>query len=247
MISAPEIRVTGFSSDDLRQSMDDEPMDPTARKRREVGSDLGLSTLAAHLYRGEMERAVTWRQRLDSTTNFAVTIMGAILAYAFAGQGAGHTTVLVAMIVGVTFLLIEANRYRKYDIWRSRVRSLQENLFANALDPTAGVEQDDWRKQLSEDYRRPAEKMSYVHAVAHRLRRVYLPILIGLLAIWLFHLSAYGDAGSWVADAAIQNVPGYLVLGVVGLSYAGTIALALIPHLNEEPGDGNLGDLEARR
>lgn len=227
--------------------MDDERADPTARDQREAGSDIGLHTLAAHLYRGEVDRAVSWRQRLDSTTNFAVTIIGAILAYAFAGKGAGHSTVLVAMMVGVTFLLIEANRYRKYDIWRSRVRVMQENLFANALDPTAGVEQDDWRKQLSEDYRRPTEKMPYWHTVAHRLRRVYLPLLLGLLAIWLFHLAAYGKSGKWVADAAIQGVPGYLVVGVVALSYAGLIALAFVPDLKEEQGPSDLGDFEARR
>lgn len=96
--------------------MSDESRDPTSREQREVGSEIGLESIAAHLYRGEMDRAVSWRQRLDSTTNFAMTIMGAILAYAFAGQGAGHTTILVGMMIGVTFLLIEANRYRIYDI-----------------------------------------------------------------------------------------------------------------------------------
>ncbi|MFC7007189.1 DUF2270 domain-containing protein [Halalkalicoccus salilacus] len=46
---------------------------------------------------------------------------------------------MVAMLVGVVFLLIESKRFRDYDIWRSRVRVLQENLFANALDPSRGV------------------------------------------------------------------------------------------------------------
>lgn len=78
----------------------DERPDPTAREQRELGNEMGLSSLAAHLYRGEMERVVMWRERLDSTTNFAVTVIGAVIAYAFAGQGAGHTVVLVAMLIG---------------------------------------------------------------------------------------------------------------------------------------------------
>lgn len=39
------------------------------------------------------------------------------------------------MLVGVVFLLIESKRVRDYDIWRSRVRVLQENLFATASIP----------------------------------------------------------------------------------------------------------------
>jgi len=212
-----------------------------------VGSEIGLESIIAHLYRGEVDRAVSWRQRLDSTTNFAMTIMGAILAYAFAGQGAGHTTVLIAMVVGLTFLLIEANRYQQYDIWRSRVRSMQENVFADALDPSGGTEQTDWRAQLSRDYRNPAEKMPFLHAVAHRLRRVYLPVLVGLLAIWLFHLLVYGDTGSPVDNAAIEGVPGAVVIAAVGLSYLGIIAVAFQPNLKTESEGDRLAELDARR
>ncbi len=212
-----------------------------------VGSEIGLEPIIAHLYRGEVDRAVSWRQRLDSTTNFAMTIMGAILAYAFAGQGGGHMTILIAMLVGLTFLLIEANRYRIYDIWRSRVRSMQENVFADALDPSGGTEQTDWREQLSRDYRNPAHKMPFRHAVAHRLRRVYLPVLLGLLVIWLFHISVYGEAGSPVDNAAIEAVPGVVVIAAVGLSYLGIVAVAFLPDLKEESEGDSLADLDARR
>jgi len=226
--------------------MVDENTDPTDRERQ-IGSEIGLEPLIAHLYRGEMDRTTSWRQRLDSTTNFAMTIMGAILAYAFAGQGAGQTTILVAMVVGLMFLLVEANRFRKYDIWRSRVRSMQENVFADALDPHSGVEQVDWRQQLSRDYRRPAQKMPFHHAVAHRLRRVYLPVLLGLLVIWLFHISVYGESGSPVDNAAIESVPGAIVLAAVGLSSLAVLAVAFLPDLKEESEGDSLGELDARR
>lgn len=140
--------------------------DPERREEREIGREMvdkstGLGSVAAHLYRGEMDRTVNWRGRLDQTTNWAVTVIGGILAYAFSGGGdISHPILIVAMLVGAVFLLIESKRFRDYDIWRSRVRVLQENLFANALDPSRGVEHRDWREQLSADYHDPQEKMS---------------------------------------------------------------------------------------
>lgn len=67
-------------------------LDPGRRKEREIGHEMvdesaGLSSVAAHLYRGEMDRAVNWRGRLDKTTNWAVTVIGGILAYPFSDGG----------------------------------------------------------------------------------------------------------------------------------------------------------------
>lgn len=232
-------------SDDQPQSADE--TDPSLQQFREIGSEMGLNSLVAHLYRGEMDRVSTWRQRLDKTTNFAVTVMGAIIAYAFAGKGAGHMAIIAGMIIGLAFLFIESHRFRQYDIWRSRVRTLQENLFANALDPSAGVEHRDWRKQLSKDYRKPTQKMSFRTAVAHRLRRVYLPLLIGLFAVWVFHLAAYGTADGVIASAAIENVPGHIVMAIVIGGYALLIALALLTDIKTETGPEDHGDIDAWR
>jgi uncharacterized membrane protein len=228
----------------------DQEFDPESREEREIGRQMvdkntGLGSVAAHLYRGEVERAVNWRSRLDSTTNWAVTIIAGILAYAFSSGDVSHSILLVAMLIGVVFLFIETRRFRRYDIWRSRVRSMQENLFANALDPSAGVEQRDWRRQLSEDYRRPEKKMSFRAAVSHRLRRVYLPLLTGLVLVWLFLLS--GDGGSLVAAAATEHTPGWLVIAVVLGGYVGLFVVAVWPNLTgtaETDPDVDHGDLK---
>lgn len=137
--------------------------DPEEPEKKEIGREMvdqstGLGSVAAHLYRGEMERTVGWRDRLDTTTNWAVTVMSAIVAYAFSGE-VSHAVILAGLFMGTVFLFIEARRFRDYDIWRSRVRSLQENLFANALDPSQGVEHDAWRAQLSRDYRDPEPRL----------------------------------------------------------------------------------------
>ncbi len=216
---------------------DDAEFDPENPQAREIGQDMadqdsGLSSIAAHLYRGEVDRAVTWRGRLDSTTNWAVTLIAGILAYAFSSTDISHTILLVAMLIGTVFLIIEAQRFRRYDVWRSRVRTLQENLFANALDPTAGVEDRDWRRQLSDDYRTPHATMPLRQALSHRLRRVYLPLLVGLLLVWLFRLS--GESGSIFEAAALADTPGWLVITVVLLGYLCLIVLTVQPDIAVE-------------
>lgn len=223
--------------------------DPEAPEEREIGREMvdqstGLGSVAAHLYRGEVDRATSWRARLDSTTNWAVTIIAGILAYAFSSDGVAHSIILVGMVIALVFLLVEARRFRRYDIWRSRVRSLQENLFANALDPAEGIEQRDWRRQLSEDYRNPGVKMSLRSALAHRLRRVYLPLLVGLLLVWLFRLN--GADEPLLQAASVSNAPGWIVIGVVAVGYVLLFCLALWPDRDvaETRDEVDRGDLD---
>ncbi|NHN48110.1 DUF2270 domain-containing protein [Halostella sp. JP-L12] len=227
----------------------EEEFDPEAREERRIGREMvddssGLGSVVAHLYRGEMDRAVNWRGRLDSTTNWAVTIISAILAYAFSSSDVAHSIILVGMVIGVVFLLIEARRFQRYDIWRSRVRSMQENLFAEALDPSRDVEQRDWRRQLSEDFRNPKPRMSLPSALAHRLRRVYLPLLCGLLLVWLFRLG--GEEAPIVEAATVSGTAGWVVFGVVIAGYVCLFALAFWPNVaaTSETAEGtDRGDL----
>ena len=119
----------------------DDDFDPTSPDRREIGREIvdensGLGSAIAHLYRGEMDRMTTWRQRLDQTTYWAVTLMAAILTWTFSNRNTPHYILIIGMIAVGVFLQIEAHRYRGYDVWRLRVRILQENLFSYALDPS---------------------------------------------------------------------------------------------------------------
>lgn len=197
---------------------------------REMLAEDGVVSVVAHLYRGEVDRTVNWRSRLDSTTNWAVTIIAAILAYAFSGQDVAHSIILVAMVVGLTFLVVETRRFQRYDIWRSRVRSMQENVFATVLEPDAGPEHKDWRRTLSEDYRHPDQQIPFATALAHRLRRVYLPLLGGLLIVWLFRLS--GESESFTQAASVSGLSGRIIVGGVVGVYASLVVLALWPSMS---------------
>lgn len=228
----------------------DPEFDPEASEEREIGREMvdqstGLGSVAAHLYRGEMERTVEWRSRLDTTTNWAVTVMSAIVAYAFSGE-VSHAVILAGIMMGTVFLFIEARRFRDYDVWRSRVRVLQENLFANALDPSQGIEHDAWRETLSRDYREPSRNISYRGAYSHRLRRVYLPLLGAMGLAWLFHLWAFNPDEPFPASAALPGIDGTFVAAVVAGYYLVLLVLAIPLSSKErgESGEADHGDLE---
>ena len=42
-----------------------------------------FNTAMIHFYRGEVQRSNTWRNRLDTTTNWAVLTAGATLSFVF--------------------------------------------------------------------------------------------------------------------------------------------------------------------
>ncbi len=126
----------------------------------------------------------TWRQCLDETTTWAVTLMAAILTCAFSSPDNPHYILLTGIVVVTIFLGIGTRRYRDYDVFRSRVRVSQQNLFANALDPSEGIERHDRRVELSRDNQVNTESPVY-EALTNRLRRVYLALLSILLAMGL--------------------------------------------------------------
>lgn len=166
-------------------------------------------------------------RRLDRTTNWAVIVLAAVLTWAFSGEGNPHYLLLIGNLVLATFLTIEARRYRAYDIWRSRVRTLQAAVWAAGLDGSEPTDPE-WRRRLADDYRTPAVKITMEEAVAHRLRRIYLPLLVILNAAWVVRVTAFGGA-RWPRSASIGMLSGVTVTAAVGVALLAAIALAFRP------------------
>jgi uncharacterized membrane protein len=226
-------------------------VDPTDPEYRDVGEglldeEMGPSSAMAHLYRGEIHRMKLWRERLDRTTNWAVIVMAAIITWAFSSPNNPHYILLIGVATLSVFLVIEARRYRGYEIWRTRVRILQENVWAYGLDPSAGVVDPDWRAKLSEDYRTPTLKISAEEAIAHRLRRVYLPLFGVLLAAWLVRITAFSPE-PWVESAAIGMISGPVILVTVGLFYLSAIIIACRPRTWHAKGELRAENLREQR
>lgn len=142
-----------------------------------------------HLYRGEMHRALTWRQRLDTTTNWAVFTTGALISFIFTNKTHETHVVGILGILLVFFMLCyEARRFRFFDVWRNRVRKLEENFYAPLLrrDLTSPIE--NWGFLVAEDLLTPRFKISYLTAMRARLIRNYIPIFLVLFGTWVAKL-----------------------------------------------------------
>ena len=61
-----------------------------------------------HFYRGEVQRSNTWRNRLDTTTNWAVITAGATLSFVFSSNANPHFVIPINSILVAIFLSIIA-------------------------------------------------------------------------------------------------------------------------------------------
>jgi uncharacterized membrane protein len=210
----------------LHQTVVPDPTKPAHIPRKLSASE--MNTALAHFYRGEITRANTWRNRLDTTTNWAVLTSGATLSFAFSSPTNPHFVILINSLLVAFFLFMEARRYRYYEIWSSRVRVLEIGYFARLFAPDAPAPDDSWAAQLSEDLVTPHFTISEWEAVGRRLRRNYLWLFALLAASWnlkvyLHPLPAY-DFNAFIDRARVGVVPGEIVF-MVGIVFNLTVVI----------------------
>lgn len=173
-----------------------------------------FNTAMVHLYRGEVQRSNTWRNRLDTTTNWAVITAGATLSFAFSSAENPHFVIPLNSLLVAFFLFMEARRYRYYEIWASRVRMIETGYFAQMLAPGSAPDTK-WAKNLYDDLLTPHFTISQREAVGRRLRRNYLWIFLLLAASWVLkvylHPQPARDFDDFMARAAVGLVPGRVI------------------------------------
>ncbi|HIE37640.1 MAG TPA: DUF2270 domain-containing protein [Anaerolineales bacterium] len=193
-----------------------------------------FTTAMAHLYRGEVSRANTWRTRLDATTNWAVITVGAALTFAFGSSQNPHFVLLLVLLLVLTFLNIEARRYRYYVLWSYRTRLMETDFFAPMLVPPFRPSPD-WADRLAESLLRPIFPIARWEAVGRRFRRNYVWLITLLLISWGAKLALHPvpapDGATVVERAAIGSLPGGWVMATVGAVYGGLVVLAAIASL----------------
>ncbi|MBI5671076.1 MAG: DUF2270 domain-containing protein [Chloroflexi bacterium] len=193
--------------------------------------DSGDFTAAmVHLYRAEITRANTWRNRLDVTTNWAMISTGAALSFAFSQTEAHHSVILLNLVLVTLFLLIEARRYRYYDLWSSRIRLMETNFFAALLEPPFKPSPE-WARSLTQSLLHPRFSVSMLEAVGSRLRRNYIWIYLVLELAWLAKLLLYGESINPLASVVIRAhmgaIPGLVVIGAILVFDLVLLAVAL--------------------
>jgi len=187
-----------------------DPIEPIAGNK-EIGA-------LAHLYRGEVYRSTIWRQRLDMTTNWAVLTTGVALSITFATSESSPLPMVLAGLMTIMFLILEARRYRYFNVWRFRARMLELSVYVPLLRGEGATIPLDRGHALSDDYERPQFRISFARAVGKRLRRNYSYLFatqglayFGKIAIHPEEITTFAEL---VERAHIGPIPGWLAFAV---------------------------------
>src|SRR5258708_1878959 len=201
-----------------------------------------FNTAMIHFYRGEIQRSTTWRNRLDTTPNWAVLTAGATLSFVFSSASNPHFVIPINSVLVAIFLLMEARRYRYYEIWSSRVRVLETGYFAQLLAPDS-VPEEAWAKHLAADLITPHFTISELEAVGRRLRRNYLWIFALLALSWnlkvYLHPLPARDFASFIDRATVGVIPGWVVF-VLGFLFNSAVAIFAIGTLRLREATGEV-------
>jgi uncharacterized membrane protein len=192
-------------------------------------AELGM---LAHLYRGEMYRSKIWRTRLDATTNWAVATTGIALSVSFSNAENSPLPLVLVALMALVFLSIEARRYRYFDIWRTRVRMMETELYGPILRGEGVRTDNGWNQELARDYESLRFHISFMEAMGRRLRRNY-SFIFGVQAVSYImkicvHPSPVHSLNDLCQRAAIGPLPGQAVLVLGFVFHASLVAFAII-------------------
>lgn len=205
------------------------PTPGVARPSGPITSAEFVNTMA-HYHRAEIARMAGWRDRLDRTTNWALTVAAAMLSVSLSTPASHHGVLLFAMLIILLLLWIEARRYRFFDVYRARVRQFERHYFAQIFSPQPDFAAN-WLLILGETLRTPRFLISQRTAFARRLQRNYFYVFLILLFAWVLKISTpslqeEGTSRNLVASVveAIHNaglgpLPGALVVAAVAMFF----------------------------
>ena len=190
-------------------------------------------TAMVHFFRAEVQRANVWRQRLDTTTNWAVIVTGATLSIAFSQPEMHHAIIILNTLLVTWFLFMEARRYRYYELWSYRVRLMETDFYSAMLVPPFHPSPE-WAESLAESLLSPSFPISMWEAFGRRLRRNYLWIFLVLYIswvakIWLFPVPAL-TINEFIARSGVGPASGLAIttLGIIYHSFLAIIAIATV-------------------
>lgn len=186
----------------------------------------------AHLYRGEVYRSTVWRTRLDTTTNWSVVTLGVALSITYSSPGASPLPLLLVGILIMLFLALEARRYRYFSVWRARSRWLEKHFYVPMLRDGDLHTEENWAQMLADDYDHPAYHVSYMAALARRVRSNYLWILLIQTAAYIgkliVHPTPVINLETFFRRADVGPLlPGELVLSIGAVYIFAWVVLAV--------------------
>jgi uncharacterized membrane protein len=212
---------------------------PDPAPRREDGGipatrfDPGYINAMSHFYRGELGRIMAWRVRLDTTTNWAITVTSTVFTVAFSLREVPHGIFFFNVAVVWILLWIESRRYRFYDAFRARVRLLEAHFLVPMVLRDTNLLQGDWQRLMCEDLLLPSFKISKLESLGRRFKRNYVYLFLLILCAWIAKIFLHAPApiSSWRtffdAVASGHGIPTAWIVAVFALTCLGIISAIL--------------------
>jgi uncharacterized membrane protein len=207
----------------------DTPPGETARRISRF--DNSYITAMSHFYRGELGRIMSWRARLDITTNWAITTSTTIFTVAFSFEHVPHIIFFFNVAIVWIMLWIEARRYRFYDAFRARVRMIEAHFLVPIVAQNTQLLQGEWQKLVCEDLLLPSFKISRFEAFGRRLKRNYTFIFLVILVAWITKIFLHAekpitDFASFYSALQVGNsIPSWLVASILVATFTSVITI----------------------
>ena len=195
--------------------------------------DNAYVTAMSHFYRGELGRIMTWRSRLDPTTNWAITSTSTIFTVAFSIETVPHIIFFFNIAIVAIMLWIEARRYRFYDAFRARVRMLEAHFLVPIVAQNTTLLQGEWQKLVCEDLLLPSFKISAFEAVGRRLKRNYVFIFLIILVAWITKIFLHAKppitsfTSFYQALAVGTSIPSWLVAFIFSGTFSSVLGVTI--------------------
>ena len=190
----------------------------------------GFDTAMAHLFRGEMHRMTAWRQRLDTTSNWAIVLSLGMTTFTLGSEKVPPYVLLLGLAAVTMCLVIEARRYQHlhHSVWRLRL--IEDGYFSGILHERPDT--PGWRERLSSDLACPRLRITLIGALRARLRRNYLMLMLFTTAAWLakvfVHPASPLSTGEFYERLAVGRlVPSWFVVASASVFVLFAIGLSL--------------------
>jgi uncharacterized membrane protein len=202
---------------DAAKESPSKPAPDSPRKPAAVESNLKdacyVNTMI-HFYRGELGRIMSWRQRLDVTTTWAVTSTTSIITIAFSLKGIPHIVFFFNLAYVWMLLWIESRRYRLYDAFRGRVRMIESHFLVPMILQNPNLLVGDWKRLVCEDLILPSFKITKLEAVGRRLSN-YVFIFLIIIVAWTLKIFVHAETpidsiGAFYRALAVQSLPAWV-------------------------------------
>jgi uncharacterized membrane protein len=207
-------------------------------------------TAMSHFYRGELGRIMVWRQRLDTTTSWAITVTSSIFTVAFSFRDVPHLIFFFNIAVVWVLLWIEARRYRFYDAFRARVRMLEAHFLVPIVAQNASLLQGEWKKLVCEDLLLPSFKISRFEAIGRRLKRNYAFIFLIIMVAWITKIFLHASPpinsfnSFYRALGVAPSIPSWLVAVVFTATFASVASIVI--YITRQ-GSAEISEFDAHR